>query len=234
MRVAGADGCRGGWIVATLDAEHHTTRPHAAEIAFVPRLDDTVQALRQGRLAVLGIDMPIGLPDRTPRASDAALRARLGPRRSSVFPTPARAVLAAHDFAEALAANRAALGTGLSIQAWNLVAKMREIDGLLGPEDQPAAVEVHPESSFAEMNSSPLATRKTTPAGRAERRGLLAAHLDGLADARGTAARKLPEVDVLDAAAAAWTAWRVACGAAVWIGDPAARDRRGLAMLVAV
>jgi len=39
----------------------------------------------------VGVDIPIGLPSKGVRAADAAARAFVGPRRSSVFPTPSRA-----------------------------------------------------------------------------------------------------------------------------------------------
>ena len=130
------------------------------------------------------------------------------------------------DFADALARNRAVLGVGLSLQAWHLVPKIREVDRAIAPSDQPRVSEVHPESSFAAIAGAPLATRKTTAEGRAQRIGLLREVMQNVGDGLS--------VDALDACAAAWTAARIAQGTARWFGDLDARDRRGLRMVVAV
>nr|WP_231640215.1 DUF429 domain-containing protein [Micromonospora sp. NRRL B-16802] len=43
-----------------------------------------------GHLAVIGIDIPIGLPDTGRRQADVLAYKLVGPRRSSVFMTPVR------------------------------------------------------------------------------------------------------------------------------------------------
>jgi predicted RNase H-like nuclease len=96
VRVAGVDGCRGGWLVVTAVASPFVVVgcEVAAGIAVV---------LERGDLAMVAVDMPIGLPfDESARMADVEARRRLGPRRSSVFPTPARAVLHARSFEDAL------------------------------------------------------------------------------------------------------------------------------------
>lgn len=161
--LAGADGCRAGWVVIVDLGDEHTD-------ALVLATFDDVLALGAD---VVGIDIPIGLPTVGPRTCDVAARARLGSRRSSVFPAPVRAVLGATDHADAVARSRAACGRGVSIQAWNLVAKIAEVDSLVVPGDP--VFEVHPELSFATLAGAPLATRKKGREGRAERLALLAA-----------------------------------------------------------
>jgi predicted RNase H-like nuclease len=52
-------------------------------------------------ITVLGIDIPIGLPESGPRLADALARQVLGSRASSVFSTPIRAALEAEPYAEA-------------------------------------------------------------------------------------------------------------------------------------
>ena len=53
-------------------------------------------------IQVIAVDIPIGLPDSAePRAADIEARKLLGKRRSSVFPTPHRAVLEAPTYAKA-------------------------------------------------------------------------------------------------------------------------------------
>ena len=81
-------------------------------------------------------------------------------------------------------------------------------------------VEVHPELSFAAMASAPLADAKTTWTGmQCRRRLLLTEGVDVDADL-GTAGRRAGVDDLLDAAAVAWTARRVARGQAISRPDP--------------
>jgi predicted RNase H-like nuclease len=74
--------------------------------------------------------------------------------------------------------------------------------------------------SFAELASSPLPDGKRTWAGVQHRRRLLADAGIYLADNVGEAGRHAAVDDVLDAGAAAWTALRVATGAATPLPDP--------------
>jgi predicted RNase H-like nuclease len=226
MWIAGVDGCRGGWIVVTVPLHGGP-----ANVSRVAGLDSVIERVRHGDVRAVGIDMPIGLPATQPRTSDRALRAHLGPRRSTVFPTPPRVVLDATDYRDALARARRATGVGLSKQAWNLMDKIRALDALMTPELQPRVSEAHPESSFAELNGAPLASRKATAAGRAERRALLLPFFPDIDE--HTATWTALTADVLDAFAAAWTARRIALGTARWFGDDS-RDERGLQMRVAL
>jgi hypothetical protein len=91
--VAGIDACRGGWVAIVTEDEELADSLHAATFA---------QLLRAlAGAAAVGIDIPIGLPSDGVRAADLAARAFVGPRRSSVFPTPPRAALMAATYAEA-------------------------------------------------------------------------------------------------------------------------------------
>jgi predicted RNase H-like nuclease len=229
--VAGADGCRAGWVVAVV----HGAGPEAGagagrlEIEVVPDLRDAIGEVRAGRLAALAVDMPIGLPEVGPRTCDLAARRRLGIRRSSVFPTPVRATLDAATYAEALDRSRAACGRGLSRQAFNLLAKIAELDAAIVPDMQDRVVEAHPELAFARLARRPCSYPKRTAEGRAERLALLReAGLGDLSAARLTGAA--PD-DLLDAAVLAVTAGRVRDGTAERLGD-GARDGRGLRMEV--
>jgi len=146
-----------------------------------------------------GIDMPIGLPERGRRRADESAQAFVGPRRSSVFFAPPRPALLV-PYAEALA-----LAPGLSRQAYSLGAKILEVEPLAGRE--PRIVEVHPECSFRELAGEPVEHPKTTWAGFRMRVRLL--------EAAGIAVPELadlPILDTVDAAAAAWSALRVARG----------------------
>jgi predicted RNase H-like nuclease len=73
---------------------------------------------------------------------------------------------------------------------------------------------------MAMAGGTPLADSKHTQAGRERRRELLAA--------AGIAVPATPMVtDVLDAAAVAWSARRIAAGTAVVLPDPPQHDRAG-------
>ena len=190
-------------------------------MSVVRSVRELIAQTDRDELTAVAIDIPIGLPDRGRRACDVEARARLGPRRSSVFPAPVRAVLHCSTWDEANTRARAIDGRGLPRQAFNLLGKIAEVDALMSPRRQRRIVEAHPELSFASMSGAPLGHPKRSPAGRQERIDLVRvapAPLSGAA----------PD-DVLDAHAALWTARRVAGGAEVRLGD-GARDGRGLQM----
>jgi predicted RNase H-like nuclease len=228
--VAGVDGCRSGWVVAVTAAVGPAP---ISSIEVVDHIGAVFERVRSGELVAVGLDMPIGLADAGPRACDDQTRARLGPRRSSVFPTPARPLLGSADHAEAVARGRALDGRGISIQAFNLLSKIAEVDESIDPELTEFVVEAHPESAFAELAGGPLTSTKRTAEGRAARLDLLTAPFPGSAALLTARARGAAPDDVLDAAAAAWSARRWAAGTALVLGD-GSTDRRGLPMRVAV
>jgi predicted RNase H-like nuclease len=206
-RVLGVDACPGGWVGVALGGG----RPAAYFAAGVERL--VADALRDGPLAVVGIDIPIGLPEHGPRRADLLARAYVGVRRSSVFLTPVRAAVEAETHAEAVRINRDLAGTGVSAQAYGLVRRIREVDAWVRGAPVPV-VEVHPEASFARMADHRPLPRKTTWAGAEARRGLLADEGVVLTADLGAAGAAAGVDDVLDATAAAWTARRVRDGEA--------------------
>ncbi|MEV0661771.1 DUF429 domain-containing protein [Actinomadura luteofluorescens] len=211
-RVLGVDACKAGWVgIAVGDGPVRSY--------FAPLIDDLVR--EAGPLDVVAIDIPIGLPDTGARMADELARAMVGPRRaSSVFTTPARAAIECDDYATAAAESRRRTGKGLSRQAYGLRAKVLQVDRWVRGQSGVRVVEVHPEVSFVAMAGGPLSASKTTWSGFAERRALLAAAGITLVDRLGTAGTKAKPDDVLDAAAAAWTAQRVADGTARCVPDP--------------
>ena len=82
-------------------------------------------------------------------AADLEARRRLGPRRSSVFPAPARAVLAAATYEEACALSRAACGKAISKQLFNILPKIREVDALVTRTASSDCSKCAPELSLA-------------------------------------------------------------------------------------
>ncbi|HVW44169.1 MAG TPA: DUF429 domain-containing protein [Amycolatopsis sp.] len=191
-RVLGVDACKAGWVGIALDDVRAYVAASIGELVALAEAD--------GPAEVVGIDIPIGL------------------LRSSVFLVPVRAALEAPDHATASAINRERVGEGVSIQAYGLRSKLLQVDEWVR-ETGRRAVEVHPEVTFAQLAGAPLTVGKHTWAGAELRRGLLADAgivLSGL----GAAGQRAGVDDVLDAAAVAWSARRVALGTAIARPDP--------------
>jgi predicted RNase H-like nuclease len=222
-RVLGADACPGAWIGITLCGAE-------VQAYLDTEIEGLVhQATQNSPLAVVGIDMPIGLADSGVRRADVLARAAAGPRWQSVFMTPVRSALEKDDYALALAENRRCGGGGISRQAFGLRAKVGQVDRWLRTQSPGfRVVEVHPELSFGAMAGAPLPERKSTWAGVTRRRELLAGHGIVLPDDLGEPGRTAGPDDVLDAAAVAWTALRVARGQARQMPDPPDRFSDGI------
>ncbi|HUB38246.1 MAG TPA: DUF429 domain-containing protein [Streptosporangiaceae bacterium] len=206
-RVLGTDACRAGWVGITLCDAGVRAYVHA-EIAGLVGL-----AAAAGPLAVVGIDIPIGLADAGLRQADLLARKAAGPRWASVFITPVRAAVETADYQQASELNRRLAGCGISRQAFNLREKIMQVDSWRRQAPCPV-VEVHPELCFAELAGAPLTDGKSTWAGAVKRRRLLAEAGIELAGDLGLTGKQAGVDDVLDAAAVAWTAWRVASGSA--------------------
>ena len=175
---------------------------------------------------VVGIDMPLGLLESGWREADRAARGLLGPRRSSVFAIPPRAVWEQASYQAASQRCRELTGQGLSIQAWGLRTRLLEADRFRGSCGYPL-YEVHPELAFCALAGAPLAHSKHTAAGRERRRELL-----GRAGIALPRLPRAPVTDTLDAAAVACSAWRIATGRAVVIPARPQRDDRGLPIAI--
>jgi predicted RNase H-like nuclease len=218
-------------VLATLPARGRVT-DRDVEVRVFPSVGDVVRALDAGDLAAVAVDIPIGLPAHGPRICDREARRRLGPRRSSVFPAPARAVLGTSTYEEACAVSRRVTGQGLSKQLYNIVGKIREVDAVQSPRRQQTLFEACPELSFAVMaGDTPMQHSKRTDHGRAERVAVLHEHL-GLEAAPFLEIRPAgaERDDVLDALALAWTARRYFAGWCLRFGGEL--DARGLRMEV--
>lgn len=212
-RVLGVDACRRGWIAIAV--EDAVSGAYFAE--DIQTLISRAQA--DGPVAVVGIDMPIGLPDRGLRQADVLARAEIGQLWSSVFMTPVRKALLAPDHATASAVNRALAGQGVSIQAFGLKPKLLQVEAWV--RGTPVrVVEVHPEVCFARLAGAPLTVRKSSWAGAECRRALLAGAGITLTGDLGRDTEYAGVDDVLDAAAAAWAARRVLLGNAQPRPDP--------------
>jgi predicted RNase H-like nuclease len=212
--VTGLDACANGWVAVTLPsaATDEPFAPVAVSIAVSPTLDGLSLA------GVVGIDMPLGLLADGWRDADTLARRALGRRGVTVFAIPPRPVWQQPTYAAANRACRELTGKGLSAQTWGLRGKLLEADEYR--RKSPAHLyEVHPELAFAALAGAPIAASKHTPAGLTARRQLLVRA--GLAlPPRVTGA---PENDLLDAAAVAWSARRIAVDQAVTLANPTQR-----------
>ena len=214
MAVVGVDGCKAGWFAVRIaggDQGDYT-------FGVFPGMSDLLRAWSD--VSLILIDIPIGLPDSSDgRACDAEARSRLGRRHSSVFTPPGRAALkadgVAHHHKVVSDANREETGKGLSIQAFGIVPKIRELDELLrerGRDARPEIREVHPEICFwALSGEKAMRNGKQKKAGLEERLGVLRRINPSVQDlyehALGKFLRKdVARDDILDAIAAAVTA----------------------------
>ena len=252
MTVAvGVDGCRGGWVAAVSDGDV------TPAISVFRRFSQIIEALPGD--AVIAVDMPIGLPEHCGaggRGPEMLVRRLLGMRQSSVFSIPSRSAvyssvqasagdddgwLAAHRKASAIARKTSNPPRGVSIQAFGLFAKIRELDTLLRENAslRERVFESHPELCFWRLNGrAPLTEpkkvkNKVFEPGLAERRRLLLG--SGLAAA---VVNSVPPVgaapdDVLDALAVLSAARNRLAGEAVVFPDLPLRDGFGLPIAIA-
>jgi predicted RNase H-like nuclease len=179
-------------------------------------------------LAMVAVDMPIGLPDSGARVCDGLARALLpAERRSSVFLHLRRPLLGRPTLA---AANRWAKrdGKGISVQAWNILPRIADLDSWITPARQRRVRESHPELVFLTLNGGAPLPKKRTAEGMAARRRVLLRHgFAGLPALEADLPRRGAALDDLyDAAALALAARRFARGEGTRLA--AGRDARGL------
>lgn len=247
--LAGVDGCKAGWIAVQREPD---TPPSVTVFPTFAALVGTLPAD-----AIVAVDMPIGLPDfprRGGRGPEALVRPMLGARQSSVFSIPSRAALyadtsdftsieawyAAHRRASAVAKATSDPPRGVSIQAFGIFAKIREIDALLvaRPELRSRIFESHPEVAFCRLNDgSAMALPKkikgaVNPAGMDERRALLCRHGYERAFLDQPPPKGAASDDFLDAAAMMLVAGRIAGGEARPYPDPLEFDRLGIPVAI--
>lgn len=209
--VVGLDGTPGGWAAVFLsDGSLDIKRITFLQEFFA----DTSEC------EIIAIDIPIGLIDAYEiggRVCDRAARGILGKRASSVFPAPVRPVLDGTSYAGACDISRSSgpLGKAITKQTFHILPKIREVDSLLAgrPGLRKIMREVHPEVSFRELTGSAMLNSKRKSAGRKERREALMKAFPKFEalEAKGRA-QGLPVEDILDAAVACWSAYRIATG----------------------
>ncbi len=205
MTVVGIDACKKGWVVVALGDRGQVAH-------FIPTIDRIISVVAD--VSTIAVDIPIGLPEQGRRDADQLARDFVGPRRSSVFAVPVREALMTEDFAEANRISVSLNGIGISKQSHALREKILEVDAWLTRAPCPV-FEVHPEVSFRRMVGVPIEYSKKSWAGMTLRRRALkkaGIDVDEIADHAGESAGV---DDLLDAAAAAWSADRIERGIAM-------------------
>lgn len=223
MFVAGVDGCRAGWVAFKVEVPSLATSVELLDVQIV-------LTSRANDLLCLAIDIPIGLLDHS-RACDKAARKLLGqPRGTSVFAAPCRAALSATTHAAASQINREKTGRGLSQQAFGIVPKIKQVDDAITAECQRWVLEVHPEVCFWALNQyRPMTHNKKTKDGIAERIGALRPMFPEIERHLANRPPRVGADDLLDAAAAGWTALRLHNGKALPVCTTE-RDENSLAV----
>ncbi len=201
---------RFGWVGVVLDDSGF----RGAEVGSLADLIRWAEPV-----AAIGVDIPLGSLPGGGRLADEVAREFVGPRRSSVFNGPPTEAFM-NDTYEA--ANRELQCQGrpkMSRQTWGLREKMVEAEAVAERDER--LVEVHPEVSFCALAGAHLNWSKKSWNGQMLRRRLLADAGIIIPEDVGPAS-SVPVDDLLDAAAAAWSARRRALGAAVPL--PAAEE----------
>lgn len=201
--VAGLDVWKRGWVGVFL------SDGRVDRVETFSSLRDFMSDPKANSLACVGLDIPVGLPLSPPRRADALARAEIGPRRSSVFNALPLDVIEERTYASALSISRTKYGQGISRQSYALRERILEAQEFA---DDDRVVEVHPEVSFAAISTQHLQHAKKTWNGQVLRRGLLVGQGIELPEMLVGLAGSVPVDDVLDAAAVAWSANRVATG----------------------
>ncbi|MCC4620883.1 DUF429 domain-containing protein [Xanthomonas cassavae CFBP 4642] len=231
MQCVGIDGAGSGWLAVWQAGD-------GLQFAGYPTVAAVASAL--GDVAVLGVDIPIGLSEHAPRAADVQARRFVGGRRAcSIFAAPLRGMLHAPTQVDASALHRVLDHDGqrgFGVQSFALLSKIRAWDDALraDPAWAERVFEVHPEVSFAVLAGGlGLAAGKKSSAGHQQRAALLvqcygARQVAALLERVPRALAK-PD-DVLDALVACWSAQRIAAGTAGSLPAVVERDACGLRM----
>jgi predicted RNase H-like nuclease len=224
----GIDGARGGWVVADIIGGE-------LSLSLIP----SISSLNVPPEAFALIDMPIGIPKAGERACDQEGAAVLGSRRASIFPVPARAAVEAGSYKVACEANLGLQGKKFSIQMWNIIPKVRELDVFLQnhPDLHVQLAEGHPEIAFLILSGrSEALPSKKEPRGQTERLKMLKRFLGDTVEKiiADFAQRNRPNASVEDAIDAAGLACFVmhSAGAPDFLGDGAV-DCLGMPMRIA-
>lgn len=229
----GIDGCRGGWLAVCLS-------DRTLQFKLIEERSTLIEQLANSATTL--IDIPIGLSDSEPsRLCDRLLRQTLGRSfAASVFNPPIRDAVYAYSYAQACQINAVKTGKKISIQSWNIVPKIRQIDDILQEnlKIRNRCFESHPELLFYHLNDrEPLQFKKKTPEGKQERLTLLELVIS---DVRSIFAairdrylkKEVADDDILDAIVLAYFADQSVKKTLQSLPNPPHFDEKGLRMAI--
>jgi predicted RNase H-like nuclease len=239
---AGVDGCRDGWIAAFVQTSGKLVEPRVFS-----KFIDILHAPEKP--SIIAVDIPIGLPDRGGRRAETVVRPLLGTLRGAIFPIPSRRAIfaqlspfgdpnaryAAHQRACIVAAQTSSPSKRITIQAFGLFPKIRELDALLQSDGslKDRIFETHPELAFRQLNGNqPLNERKKSAAGLVHRGQLLTNCGFSASIAEGSPPKGARYDDLLDALACAFVARRLAAGISRPHPELPEKDQLGFSMAI--
>ena len=208
-RYIGVDGCKSGWFFVSIGPGDE------CEFGVFENIESLFSAYSEAKRIL--IDIPIGLPfeDIKARACDVRARKVLSPKRhNSVFSPPCRNALPASSYEKACEINQRVTGRKITIMAFHLIQKIREVDALLKDNAKARILirESHPEVCFwALAGYDPMDHYKKSEDGLAERLALLKQHFPKSGAIYKAALGRYPRKqvardDILDALALSITA----------------------------
>ena len=230
-KIAGVDGCPGGWLCIGLDTVTNAFRVSIFHLAADLLAHDPF-------IQVMTIDMAIGLPNAGRRRCDELARDLLGDRHVCVSNAPIRPALYAPSRLAASAVTQREVNRQVGAQEWALYPKVINLDLAITPSHQRWCFEIHPEVSFYRWNDRvPIQYGKDTDMGKQARETLIDAAwpkarqsvLTSLQQ-QGVSREYYAMDDINDAFAALWTARRIALGQAERIPEAPDIDESGLRM----
>jgi predicted RNase H-like nuclease len=230
-RIAGVDGCPGGWLCIVLETDTGTFRVSLFRLATELLAHDPF-------IQVMAIDMPIGLASNGRRRCDELARNLLGNRQVCVQNAPIRPALYAPSRLAASAVTQAMVNRQVGSNEWALYPKIINLDLAITPLHQRWCFEIHPEVSFYGWNNGvPIQDEKDSDLGRQAREALIDAawpnarmDLLGSVQQQGINREHYSLDDLNDAFAAVWTARKILQGQAQRIPEAQEIDARGLRM----
>jgi len=170
----GVDGCKGGWIIASID---HGTLKIEKKTSIEEIITD------YSVFDYFLIDMVIGLPSGKEQIRpDTYARQIKKERTSTIFPVPCRQAVYAENIAEAYEENVRVLGKKFTPLTVGIMPKMRELDTFLQEHEEYKNVilESHPEVCFARLNGKTVLSKKSEYEGLVERVQILQKYLPQL------------------------------------------------------
>lgn len=169
MKTVGIDGCPLGWLA--IDFKR-------SDVPYWVLRNENELKETFDRYDRIFIDIPVGIPEESyTRECDERLREELGPDyQSSVFNPPVRTALYAPTYAEACIQSYSITDKKVSLQAWNISDKIKQVDQLLQQNSSftGKVYESHPELLFRILNGwESVQQRKQTRKGLKHRLNLL-------------------------------------------------------------